>query len=510
MSWYRAGSVSVTNGSPVVTGAGTDFVSNVSAGDAFLGPDRVVYEIATIVSATQFTLVNAYQSGSAAGQGYGVLPTQSYLRDLALGAATLLNTFGAVRDGIGAGLIGDGSAAAPAIRFAADQDTGFFRSGSNQLALTAGGVIAATALSNAFNVSQTLAAFNGATISGGTTNVLDVYANVAGAATIRIRFGSAGNPMPTNSFLEAQTLTGAASDLRFGTSGAEQARIDASGNFIIGSTVSAGWHRIVKAVAVNAPILTVGDGTRNTVLIQSVGTEGWSLSNAALYVGKDTTAGRSINAGGTINVSGADYAEYMQKAEGCGPIAKGDVCGVDVDGFLTRSWSAAISFVVKSTDPSLVGGDVWAGQLGDKPEAPGAEPGEPGPPPERPADGDDAGQEAYDQAAAAYQEMANAYPAEHAKWTKEQAAYEKALAAWEKDLEKARACVDRIAFSGQVPVNVSGDFAVGDYIVAASTGKGIKAVAVPDADITFEQYRKRIGKVWAVRDGRAWIDVQHG
>lgn len=29
-------------------------------------------------------------------------------------------------------------------------------------------------------------------------------------------------------------------------------------------------------------------------------------------------------------------------------------------------------------------------------------------------------------------------------------------------------------------------------------------------DMTLAQYARRIGKVWAIRDGRAWIDVQHG
>ena len=61
-----------------------------------------------------------------------------------------------------------------------------------------------------------------------------------------------------------------------------------------------------------------------------------------------------------------------------------------------------------------------------------------------------------------------------------------------------------------MPVNVTGNFAVGDYIIAVANGSGIKAIAVAEADITFDQYRRRVGKVWAVRDGRAWIDVQHG
>ena len=39
MAWYRSGTVMVTNGQAVVTGAGTDFVANTAAGEAFLGPD---------------------------------------------------------------------------------------------------------------------------------------------------------------------------------------------------------------------------------------------------------------------------------------------------------------------------------------------------------------------------------------------------------------------------------------------------------------------------------------
>lgn len=61
-----------------------------------------------------------------------------------------------------------------------------------------------------------------------------------------------------------------------------------------------------------------------------------------------------------------------------------------------------------------------------------------------------------------------------------------------------------------MPVNATGTFAVGDYLIAAANGGGIHAVAVSEADITFAQYRRRLGKVWAIRGDRPWIDVQHG
>ncbi|MGC5215551.1 hypothetical protein, partial [Klebsiella pneumoniae] len=59
-----------------------------------------------------------------------------------------------------------------------------------------------------------------------------------------------------------------------------------------------------------------------------------------------------------------------RKSLACGTILKGDVCGIDSNGELTRIWSDARRYVVKSTDPNLVGGDTWAAHLGPRPQAP--------------------------------------------------------------------------------------------------------------------------------------------
>ncbi|WP_432783635.1 hypothetical protein QZH45_04935 [Pseudomonas corrugata] len=80
-------------------------------------------------------------------------------------------------------------------------------------------------------------------------------------------------------------------------------------------------------------------------------------SDGILRMGKDTTTGRSINAAGTVNASGADYAEYMRKSDACGDIEAGQVVGIDAGGLLTDKWAEAISFIVKSTAPAYVGGD---------------------------------------------------------------------------------------------------------------------------------------------------------
>jgi hypothetical protein len=384
MAWYRAGTVTVTNGSPVINGAGTDFVSNTQIGEAFLGPDGRVYEVAQVVSAAQLILSGNYLGGTAGAQGYALMPTSSFARDLALGAAQLLNTFAVVRDGVGAGLFPDGSAAAPGVRFTGDQDTGLRRFDVNALSLVTGGV-------DRFVV------------------------NASGSVFAGIGF------FPAHAFCRG---TG---------------QNDLLGSF---TGLNSGCVQFYSATGA-----------------------GFNGAQAAMLVNSSTVTNRSINAAGTVNASGADYAEYMIKAAGCGTIAPGDVCGVDSDGRLTRTWADARSFVVKSTDPAYVGGDSWAADL---PPRPLQEEGE----------GD--------------------------------VAFAARMGPWETELEVARERVDRIAFCGQAPVNVTGDFAVGDYLIAAANGGGIQAVAIAEPDINFDQYCRRLGKVWAIRDGRAWVDVQHG
>ena len=78
---------------------------------------------------------------------------------------------------------------------------------------------------------------------------------------------------------------------------------------------------------------------------------------------------------------------------------------------------------------------------------------------------------------------------------------------WSQDLESERLKVDRIAFSGQVPCNVTGA-QPGDYIVPMKSEDGSitgEAVKTP----SFDQYMNAVGKVWKVlEDGRAWIVVK--
>jgi len=281
--------------------------------------------------------------------------------------------------------------------------------------------------------------------------------------------------------------------LRFATNGSDgtgttpttRMTITSGGNVLIGSTTSDSRLRINGANSTDVLFRAVTFGGTSAFYACASNaslSSGESGTASVWYVRKDGATSRSINAAGTINASGADYAEYMTKA-GDFTIAKGDVVGINAQGKLTNVFADAVSFMVKSTDPSYVGGDTWGNAEIIGLEAP---------------------KEPY----------ANRTPEKDALETDEEFAVRQAAqanyiaekAAYDAALEAARQKVDRIAFAGQVPVNVFGATA-GQYIVPVNDNGTIKGSAVSNP--TFEQYQSAVGKVIAIEaDGRARIIVK--
>ena len=185
--------------------------------------------------------------------------------------------------------------------------------------------------------------------------------------------------------------------------------------------------------------------------------------------------------------------------------------GIDASGKLTDRWHNAISFVVKSTDPCMVGGDKWSQNLGPRPESVA-----------RKLDHSESQlvSEAQPAVAAVYDGVALVTPEVPARAAvyrevtlpgetdEEWAARQAPGLAFDAALEAARQTVDRIAFSGQVPCNVHGA-TPGQYLVPVQAGEGIGAIAVHEDDLSLKQYMRAIGKVIAIEDdGRARIVVK--
>lgn len=304
------------------------------------------------------------------------------------------------------------------------------------------------------------------------------YAKLSGAlmtGAFGITAGTSGAP---GLYISGDTTTGiyqpTSNAISVAISGVEKIRVNANG-VQVGTSSAPSFTRLAAAASGSGNNAIAGytsGGTQIMAVTESAGgtTVSSNAAAACVYVEKNTTSNRSINTGGTVNTSGADYAEYEKKSTSCGVVAKGDIVGFDVSGLLVDKFSNAIRFGVKSTSPSYVGGDTWGSEveIGQKPTPPSAE---------------------------ANDDVINKYKTDMATWTQK--------------YEQARASVDRVAYSGKVPVNVL-DASVGDWIVPFCTSSGkIGGKAVADKDITFDQYRIAVGRVNRILpDGRAEIAVK--
>lgn len=95
MSWYRTGTVAVTNGSKTVTGVGTLWTTAVNAGDAFalvdanLNPTGAWYEVESVTNNTTLVLKQSYAGTTGSNKMYcvfnlvGNMTTPSFAQRLA-------------------------------------------------------------------------------------------------------------------------------------------------------------------------------------------------------------------------------------------------------------------------------------------------------------------------------------------------------------------------------------------------------------------------------------------
>jgi hypothetical protein len=118
-----------------------------------------------------------------------------------------------------------------------------------------------------------------------------------------------------------------------------------------------------KAVSAGEEILRIGfkSGIYQNTSFYTADGAGWNAGAAVLKLGTVTSTGRSITAGGTIVGGGLDYAECVRKRTDCGPVAPGDVVGIDGYGEVTDQHALAHSFMIVSTAPAFVGAEIAEG-----------------------------------------------------------------------------------------------------------------------------------------------------
>lgn len=339
-----------------------------------------------------------------------------------------------------------------------------------------GGVLYASASGLGVGAAPTLGPFEVVTTNGGVvaqrTFVINSPLNPdigAVAGGLGLRWGNVNGGLRA---IHGGDVNNMGVAFTYGASGVPQVegmRLTHQGLFLVGRTTTTGGHVIglPSAFSDAAPVanITGGSGSDTIVVYSSNGGGAWNAAKTSIGVPRNATTSRSINAYGTVNASGADYAEY-ERNNGL-VIQKGAVVGFRADGTLTLTFDDAVRFGIKSTDPSYVGGDTWGAPsvIGERPAAP------------------------------------DEYATDEEKQD-----YADALAEFEARLEAERVKVDRVAYAGKVPVNVTGA-TPGGYIIASAAADGsITGAFVADPD--FGQYKLAVGRVNRIlNDGRAEVAV---
>lgn len=367
---------------------------------------------------------------------------------------------------------------------------------------------------NSFNVAIPGPAIQLGTIGGGSFNNGLIINGVAGAGVAAASGAAMQSLINTSpgSYSQDAVILGNQQKTRYNSSGGSSVTVgcDTGNNLVIGGAGALITSR--SSTTEGTPLVSIRDGSGvEAIHVYVARGAPPNAANSALKVAGQSVTSRSISAGGTINASGADYAEYEYRREDCRAFAKGDIVGFDANGLLTDRYDLALAFGVKSTNPNLVGGDTWAENIGPRPAEPVyVDPDIPRPPaPDfKGCDGLESNerQAEFDKAMAGYEA---AQAAHRTAWeAREMVPYRAALAAFEAELEKARQKVERIAYCGKCPVNVIGA-EPGDWIVPKRSFDGsIAAEIVADAEIDFARFKRSLGQVRRILpDGRAEIAV---
>lgn len=318
MRWYKTGTISVTNGSKVVTGAGTgiDFDKNVIPGEALIGPDGKHYEIDFIVSPTEMRLIENYAGPTLTGQGYKVLPVQGYMKELAYNAALLIDTYNvapvaAAAAQAAAELARDQAqaAATSASTSAANLSTAVTNAGNSATAAATSATNAATSATNAANSATT--ATTQATNSSTSATLAQNWATKTASEVVAGQgFGAKkyANDASASATAAAGSATSASTSADTATTKASEASTSAS-NAATSATNAAGSASAAATSASNAA------GSASTATTQATNASNSATSAATSATNAANSATSASTSAGTATTKAGEAATSATLAQ---------------------------------------------------------------------------------------------------------------------------------------------------------------------------------------------------
>ena len=204
---------------------------------------------------------------------------------------------------------GTGSAAAPSFSFDGDSDTGIYRPGANQVALTAGGTQALLAESTGITIPGNL------TVSGTTTTVDTVNLTVKDK---NIELGVVSTPSNTTADGGGITLKGATDKtinwvnstgcwtFNQPTNFNDHVRIDSSGRLLVGTSSAANNYR-VTVTSYTPQVQLVSTAVFGLAVNRTNGDANISIANSSTVANNDTVGRIVFNANDGANLHAAAH-----------------------------------------------------------------------------------------------------------------------------------------------------------------------------------------------------------
>jgi hypothetical protein len=239
--------------------------------------------------------------------------------------------------------IEDGTAAAPGLAFTSDLNTGLFRVGADQLAITTGGTsrlaVSTTAVSSTLAVDVPLGAvgtpsltFTGdlntgiyspgadqvAITTGGTQRLNADTAAITSTLPVVHPLGAVGTPSITfTGDLNTGIWSPAADTIAFSEGGAEAMRIDSSGRLLVGTSSARDNFFNTTGTARLVQVEHVGTGTGGISVVRNSNADGGSslvlAASAGTALGSNTLVSSTQDLG-QISFQGADGTEFVAGA----------------------------------------------------------------------------------------------------------------------------------------------------------------------------------------------------
>lgn len=296
--WYRTGTITLTQGSALVTGVGTTFFTSVRAGDMLIGPIMDMYEITDVISDGQMRIDRNYEGVSYTGTDWSVAPTAAQLKQLAKQITELIAIYQDIPQ-----VAVDAAASAASAATAATQAVSAATSAASSKTSAASSESAATASASAAASSETNAAASAVSAAFSKSASAASESNAAASAAAANSSASSAATSATNanaSKVAAASSAQAAAASAESIAGGPVTSVNSKTGIVVLNAADVGLGNVTNVTPANLPVSTAAQTALNSKVDTSAMTTALAAkANLATSVQKTSNTGAAALPAGT-------------------------------------------------------------------------------------------------------------------------------------------------------------------------------------------------------------------